>query len=368
MNKARIIVGANYGDEGKGSVTAHYSNVSRDVLNVLTNGGSQRGHTAVCGKGSHVFHHFGSGTYQGAASYYSRFFIINPMQFTKEYRQLVVKPKVYRDRRCMWSTPYDMMANAIEREMKGTHDTCGMGIWNTIKRYRKTPTVQFDVFVQLSPELQSDYLDSVRMYYERRMRIPDDWKGLWLSEGMKRHFLSDCFFMHQHTVSDATEKELAERYPELVFENGQGLLLCDTGKDTADTTPSNTGSSYSIELLMNMGVLGPDARPTGGSEVSIHYVTRPYLTRHGDGGMEDCIDRAALSSGVGEDATNVHNQFQGGLRYGRLDIGSLKERVELDACGIPYEIELTHCDEMDRVSEFRQMFRTINVYDKPDIE
>lgn len=45
--KARIVIGANYGDEGKGTVVARYSKNSYNVLNVLTNGGSQRGHSIL---------------------------------------------------------------------------------------------------------------------------------------------------------------------------------------------------------------------------------------------------------------------------------------------------------------------------------
>ena len=44
--KARIVAGANYGDEGKGTVVAFYTkNAEGRVINVLTNGGSQRGHS-----------------------------------------------------------------------------------------------------------------------------------------------------------------------------------------------------------------------------------------------------------------------------------------------------------------------------------
>ena len=53
MAIGRFIIGANYGDEGKGTVTAHYAKqATGSVLNVLTNGGPQRGHTVVCDKGT----------------------------------------------------------------------------------------------------------------------------------------------------------------------------------------------------------------------------------------------------------------------------------------------------------------------------
>lgn len=97
----------------------------------------------------------------------------------------------------------------------------------------------------------------------------------------------------------------------------------------------------------------------------LHYVTRPYLTRHGDGGMESEMSRQSLSKDVNNDRTNNWNDFQGEFRYGKLDIQSLKDRVRNDAHNLPFEIKLTHCDEMDRVSEFEKEFDKVNIYDSP---
>ena len=143
-------------------------------------------------------------------------------------------------------------------------------------------------------------------------------------------------------------------YDNLIFENGQGLLLSDTGKDTYDTTPSNTGIEYSLELLKSIPDVG---------NITAHYVTRPYLTRHGDGAMEQESNRAFIASSVAEDRTNHFNNFQGQFRYGNLNIESLHQRVQDDARGVKVELEVTHCDEMDRVAEFKKQFGTVNTYD-----
>lgn len=83
--KVDVVIGANYGDEGKGLVTEFLSSSSENSIVVLANGGSQRGHTVndpVYGK--HVFHHFGSGTLRGKPTYFAESFLLNPMQFVKE--------------------------------------------------------------------------------------------------------------------------------------------------------------------------------------------------------------------------------------------------------------------------------------------
>jgi len=154
------------------------------------------------------------------------------------------------------------------------------------------------------------------------------------------------------------------QYDNLIFENGQGLLLCDTGKDTYDTTPSNTGIKYAMSILREMGLVD-DKGIKNGNSLSLHYVTRPYLTRHGDGELQSQTLRSNLSRSVKEDRTNIWNGFQGEFRYGHLDIGDLKERIEKDARGLDYEVELTHCDEMDRVAEFNKVFKKVNITDNP---
>lgn len=363
MKTARIVVGANNGDEGKGTVVAKYSKGKQNVLNILTNGGSQRGHSVITDKGEHTFQHFGSGSYYGAHNYYSSFFIINPMQFRKEWDELVVKPTVYRDENCRWSTPYDMIANSIMEEKQNRHASCRMGIWNTIKRYKETNTYSFDSFVQdLSVSLQIEYLQQVKSYYEKIIGTPSKvWKDIWESNTLMMHFIYDCKFMFEHTQRVSTSDETLLNFDEYIFENGQGLLLCDTGVDRADTTPSDTGTRYSKIIMNQLGFTNENC------DTTIHYVTRPYLTRHGDGEIQNESRRCNLSKDVMEDRTNHYNDGQGDFRYGKLDIDELKKRLYHNANGNKFKVELTHCDEMDRVSDFKKAFGDVITYDNPKI-
>lgn len=364
MMKARIVVGSNWGDEGKGTVVAKYSKENGSTINVLTNGGAQRGHSVLTENGSVTYQHFGSGTCHNADTFYSPFFILNPMQFAIEYSQLLIKPKnVFRHPICKWTTPYDMMANAISEEMQNRHASCGMGIWNTIKRYRDCATITLDNFVSLPAGMQLEHLNNIKSYYEKHITIPDGWKTLWNSNDIKLHFIDDCNFMVERT-DVAIVEDFTNKYDNLIFENGQGLLLCDTGNDTYDTTPSNTGIKYAMIMLMEMGLADENGIKNGNS-LSLHYVTRPYLTRHGDGELQSQTSRHHLSQSVKEDRTNRWNGFQGEFRYGHLDVNDLKQRIEKDAGKLDYEVELTHCDEMDRVAEFEKAFKKVNITDTP---
>lgn len=348
--KANIVIGANYGDEGKGTVVARLTKERTNVLNILTNGGSQRGHSILTDEGSMTFQHFGSGTYHGADSYYSAWYIMNPMRFVEEWGRLIRKPEhIYRDRRCRWSTPYDVMANLIDEEQLGRKASCGMGIWFTIKRCNEMPLMMFDEFVE-NPDRWMPYLASVRQYYEKRMTIPKKWHDLWESDGVLKHFTTDCLKMQALTeVADIKTLD----YENLIFENGQGLLLSDTGNDTADTTPSRTGIDYALKMVRDLGI----------TDVCAHYVTRPYLTRHGDGDMLDSNGRSIISRDIKEDRTNHHNEHQGHFRYGRLEIPLLRERIANDAQDVSFILDVTHCDEMDRLSEFHKHFDKVNAID-----
>lgn len=353
--KARIVIGANYGDEGKGTIVARYTKSGENVLNVLTNGGAQRGHSILTEQGVTITsRHFGSGTHFGADNYYSAFFILNPMQFEVEYKSLVVKPnKIYRDFLCRWSTPYDSMANVIKESQLGRHASCGMGIWNTIKRWTDSRTaIPFDDFIGLDDDIKSVYLTKVRSYYEKDLVIPRQWKDVWESPGMISAFIETCKFMHSMTIPVNGIRSLD--YTDLIFENGQGLLLSDNGWDAYDRTPSDTGAKYALSIAME----------SGADEISLHYVTRPYLTRHGDGHLEGESDRSVISRLVTEDRTNHYNGSQGKFRYGMMDIRSLKERITEDSRGMnDVVLEVTHCDEMDRVAEFKKDFKQVNAYD-----
>jgi len=358
---AQIIIGANYGDEGKGTVTALYTNkYLGDTLNVLTNGGSQRGHSILTKDGSITYQHFGSGTYHGADSFYCEHFILNPAQFTKEWDALIEKPNVFRDPNCLWTTIWDMMANRIEEERKKRFASCGMGIWNTIRRSRKV-YMRFDDFMALSKKEQSAFLRKVRSFYENRLDFSSFWKKIWYDYDIETHFLEDCQFMKDHTTSGTIRELLALKslctntYDNIVFENGQGLLLKDTGRDTFDTTPSDTGATYALDIIQDLENCGMEFNTT------LHYVTRPYLTRHGDGNISNENKRTNISGSIQEDRTNQWNSNQGEFRYGKLDISSLKERVENDARGYKYILEVTHCDEMDRKTEFDKMFGPENI-------
>lgn len=358
MPNVKVVIGANFGDEGKGLMTDYFCaeaiNKKESCIVALCNGGAQRGHTVVTPDGTrHVFHHFGSGTLVGANTYLSERYILNPMTFRKEYEELEAmgfSPKVYAHWNCRWSTPFDMIVNQMLEDSRGDkrHGSCGMGIWETIVRYNSTSwTYSLRTFNVMSEEIKFNWLkDLLKTYVEKRIQKANffEW-GKWIdilySDVLIYNFIDDVAFMCDNITW--TTSEILQSYDTVVFENGQGLLLDQNQTKYGDnTTPSNTGIKNPHEII---------SKYLPNANVEVCYVTRTYMTRHGAGSFESECNKAEINSLI-EDKTNVPNPYQGSIRYGLLDAKALAERIKADINSIGengYETSLavTHMNEFE---------------------
>ncbi|MEJ2125462.1 MAG: adenylosuccinate synthetase, partial [Alphaproteobacteria bacterium] len=138
MNKtvpeAKAVIGAAYGDEGKGLITdALVASCGAAATVVRFNGGAQAGHTVTLPDGRrHVFHHIGSGTLAGAPTFLSRFFVANPILLATEIANLAAMgftPSIAIDPDAPVTTPFDMMINQFAETARGSgrHGSCGLG-------------------------------------------------------------------------------------------------------------------------------------------------------------------------------------------------------------------------------------------------
>lgn len=323
MSFARAVIGANFGDEGKGLMTDYLATVHQSDLVVRFNGGSQAGHTVVTPDGRrHVFSHFGSGCFAGAATLLSRFFILNPMIFLREYMELSAKlppnMDVIIDPEALVSTPFDMLLNQMA-EMKrdgNRHGSCGLGIGETVERSEK--------FMKITA---SDLQDDARMR-ELLVKIRDEWVPLrkfQLGLGSDQdhilkssllidNYLSDVRFMLQQSKLQRDVVAIRNaRNP--VFEGAQGLLLDQGHVWFPHVTRSNTGIANVLKLLADSGI----------REVEVYYMTRAYLTRHGAGPLPKELGRLPFPDVV--DQTNITNEWQGSLRFAYLDTDLLRKTI-----------------------------------------
>lgn len=325
MPDVKFVIGANYGDEGKGLVSANLAakaqQDNKKCLTILYNGGSQRGHTVEFCDFRHVYHHFAAGSEFDSGTYFHQDFLVNPMTFVQEYNGIY---ECYMDARCRIVTPFDMIANQFAEQGRDVrHGSCGMGIFETITRYNdgggRMLTRKVGDLCNLINDSLYDYITDVQRYYENRKGIRfDSIPGLDV-EGLKRHWVDDFNTMVANVsiVYEWSVKSLLNYYDVIIFEGGQGLALdMDNMADFPHLTPSNTGCKKMIPFII--GTLGEN------TPVELYYVTRSYLTRHGNGPMPNgCLDYSMIE----QDMTNHPNPWQGTLRLAGFTSKSIADMI-----------------------------------------
>lgn len=354
----KAVIGANYGDEGKGQFTAYFANKVKlenknaKVLNVLTNGGAQRGHTVWYANGTiteaHVFHNLGSATLHNADTYIAKTFMLNPITLLAEIKELRTTvafhpSSIFIDDRCRFTTPFDMMMSQIRNSSDSSHKSCGMGIWETYTRYRDTNyNIFIKDFIWMSDQERREYLRNIRQYYfeiiKSDQRIYENFdRELFFNENIIQNFIEDVDellenveFIHsyQHLkITPLTYLEDVYNYDLVVFENAQGLLLnwSDDPELKEFTTPSKTGIEAVIDILCENSNYFLSTYKDQIDSFEVCYVTRTFITRHGDGPFP-----YMLLNYANDKETNITNEWQGSLKAGMLKIPEMLSRVQND--------------------------------------
>lgn len=356
----KAVIGANYGDEGKGMVCEVLCRSSRKPVIVMTNGGCQRGHTVDMPGCRHVFHHFGSGTMLGVPTYFPASYLMNPMKYVEEYTECEAAgfwPVCMRSPRCLMQVPSDILINRVlESSRADRHGSVGWGIWEAVLRAREGWGVSVEEFSRLSlcarkslcREIMSKFTE--KRLFGSGVKMDDGlysrMRGTMDSDGFLEHFSQDFDFMWKSSGVMPLDDLLCGDFSAAVFENSQGLLLdCGYSGDMIHSTPSSVGMNGVVECLKADGLQFEDI--SVGAEFTAYYVSRTYLTRHGTGPFREEITGASFA-----DATNKENDWQGKLRFGRFDsesCGNLLDRIKKDAGVFPNtnpKLVLTHCDEV----------------------
>ena len=304
MRTATAVIGANYGDEGKGLVVDALSGIGTVV--VRFNGGAQAGHTVVTSEGlRHAFHHHGAGTFRGASTYLSEDFILNPLVFMREHKYLGY-PKVMASPDARTTIPYDMMLNQWAEEDRGMkrHGSCGLGINETVERCEK-----FGGIAPISGMLRMIRHEWVPARAEALGIELTHNRCALLDSGLIIEQYLDAYVSMSNMIHWTQPEDVQGR---IVFEGAQGLLLDEHAPGFPHVTRSRTGLYNVRKLCRQMGI----------EELDAIFVTRTYATRHGAGPFP--TEDASLSF---PDKTNVPNPWQQSLRFGKLDVPNLLDRI-----------------------------------------
>lgn len=336
----RAVIGALYGDEGKGmTVDALASQAMREhgsCTVVRSNGGAQAAHTVELPDGRrHVFHHIGSGTFTGAKTHLSRFMIINPIMFNREYDDLIAMgftPDVTVSPFAYVTFPQDMLINQMLEMLRGgsRHGSCGLGIGETMERVEKPEYYAKYRLGDLSnthgdlstcrTKLRNDLdtrLAALDLTYED---LPIELRSFLYDDDVWGNFVSEVTKMMTR-IKFRDDAEVDSTNP-VIFEAAQGLALDRDMGFFPYVTRSKTG-------LFNIALL---CRDMGITEIEAVYVMRAYTSRHGAGPLDG--EMSGLDIGVNiDDPTNIPNDWQGTLRFAPLDLWLAERLVTLDFAG-----------------------------------
>ena len=352
MKKAYSVIGANFGDEGKGLMTDFFCRTSDSVINIRSNGGAQAGHTVCTADGKrHIFSHIGSGSFAGADTYLSEYFILNPMLFSKELDTLGNNTgNIFIDRRCKVTLPCDMLLNQFAETIRGNnrHGSCGVGIFETIVRNRdKRYGLDYDYVLKADRGTLKGEINKINEGYcmKRAEELgitgtaKEELMDILTNEMLTENYLDDLYAMAAMCYD--TDEQIVEEYDTAVFEGAQGLMLDQNRMDYfPNLTPSDTGMKNIRAILDRLGK----------RDAEVCYVTRSFFTRHGAGRFDTESKTVAEEYGL-YDKTNAPNEFQGVFRYGWFDLPEFMASLALDRKYIAEDdrisIAVTHLDMTD---------------------
>lgn len=368
MKEVKIVLGANYGDEGKGLVSAALAYNATDskgplfgkkkVLTVLFNGGAQRGHTAETENFRHVCHSIGAGaTYGNSDTFYNRHFMINPYIFLEETASLPLVGRTWVDPRCEITTPFDIMINrALEKHRSGNrHGSCGLGIFETYRRSFCSYDLiyndikNFDYVVSLLNTLRDRYYeDRIASLREDGVQFSSEFYNRFYGDEIVLDFARALEEFKQKTYP-AQLSSVADYYDVIIYEGAQGLMLdMDNDEDWPHLTPSHTNSEWVVEEIK-------DSLKELQCVFDVYYVSRTYLTRHGAGPLKEESKPEDLLSKYIVDKTNMPNPWQQTLRYAPLDANRTKRFIEDDMWHwapfgkTNFHLVFTHWNELSQI-------------------
>lgn len=353
MYNLDIVVGAGYGDEGKGRITSFLANEYDvdDTIVVISTGSAQRGHTAWNKDMTirHVFHHFGSATLDGYATFIPYTYRINPLMFRKEYEELEslgITPTVYLDKYCSIVLPHHMIINQCVEELKAIDSrqsgSCGMGVYESTMRqiFRDGTPFNVENFIKnidnledmISGVFTEGYLQGRIMSYEIPLTTADkinkyyEYRDVYNDRNIIKSFIDDFKFMLEHCVLVDSIEDVKRRYHNFVFECSQGLGINQGAHILSNEfTPMQCGAYATVGLINSF--------EESERNITINYVTRWYATKHG-GCAVPCFDESLHF----EDKTNVYNKWQRNMTFGYLNINNLIHCITIDKNNFKNEV------------------------------
>jgi len=318
--KISIVLGSQYGDEGKGSITNWLTTQSSNPLVIRFNGGQQASHTVSKDGILHSFSSIGSGALNSVPTYWSKFCTFFPPGFNQEYDALIVKgcrpPKMFIDPLAMLTTPFDIRVNRLE-EFRTNHGSVGAGVGKTIWRH-ETLDHSFRIFAK---DLKYEWI------LIEKLKAMVDLYGAEFDFNIDLFLKEVKIFLERVVIKDSS---ILHDYEHLIFEGAQGILLDREHGIFPHVTRSHCTSKNAWEILKNEF----SEKKIKNSTPEIYYISRCYQTRHGNGPLngEHLWNESDLICNSQQNAGDVGElNLPGKFRYAPFYFPNINYALETDA-------------------------------------
>ena len=321
--EVKVVTGASYGDEGKGLVSGCLAREAAErgnkILTVFYNGTGQRAHSF-----ENVTRHFmAAGEAYGSDTFYHRMFVVDPIMLWLSKSTPIIDP------RCRVILPCDVLYGQ-EREKLVKHGSCGFGLFAAVKRSKEKP-----IYI-------NDWNEWLKLDKYKLLQDADSYYSYKANEIHNlANFIRAMNWLYENcTIITFEDLMTLKKYDTIIYEGGQGLLLDQENKgDFPHLTPSSTGAFNIHKDIEQLN-----------AQVDLFYVSRSYITRHGLGPMDMEVAKESINPFI-YDEVNQPNDWQGSLRFGRIDVEKLHKRIKGDAarynCNKTINMVYTHLNYTD---------------------
>jgi len=305
--QAKIVLGAGFGDEGKGITTDFLCSKAKKPIVIRFSGGQQAGHTVIKNGIKHICSNFGSGVLRDVPTYFTEHTTFYPVTIMRERQELLsknIEPTLILHPLAKLTTPYDVFANrSCEKTL--SHGTCGLGVGKTMERsfspykLHALDLMDYNILKMKMDIISKEYYKNEgELTEEQEAEIKDFEEAV---KTQKWNIANYSFLLKYHT---------------LIFEGSQGILLDMYHGIFPHVTYSNT-TSKNIHRILELLEIG---------DVESYYVTRAYHTRHGAGPFEE----TPLKLINNEEEINVNNKYQKEFKVGNMNYDLLNRAIIID--------------------------------------
>jgi adenylosuccinate synthase len=363
MEKAKIIVGLLFEDEGKGSITAALTHKYKSELVVKISGAAQAGHNVITSDNLwHEFCQIGSGMFEGAQTLLSKYVLVNPIILMEEVLTLHNKKftalsklfsSIFVDERALVVTPYHVAVNRLrelyrQQQSSQRHGSCGKGGWEAVMYKNNFPGDEIyikDIFnnILFTDKLllmRDRLLDIARSFNLEKSELVENEINVFENSWVIISDIYDAFIKNVKIFNESQTNELITKQKNpVIFETTQGILLDQNYGFFPYVTNTTVTSENANKVLDEAGFTGE--RETIG-------IIRTFMTRHGAGPFPT---EAPLLKPFLNDPHNHTNLWQQSFRIGWLDLSLIKYAIDVNG-GID-SLAITHVDSLTKIPEWK---------------